>query len=252
MILLLDNYDSFVHNLARYVRRLGCDTKVVRSDEIDPAGCEALSPSAVILSPGPRGPFQAGCSVELVRTLSPHIPILGVCLGHQAIAAAFGGDIVQCGLRHGLPSQVTHDGDGLFRDLPSPLTVGRYHSLAVDESTLPAELQVCARSEDDGVVMGMRHRQRPVFGVQFHPESVLTDHGLTMLRNFVAMCREPGASIPIRVGSTRFDSSHSGCARTAVRESDPSSSSQCRNRTPGESVLHDPSHRDPARGEYAS
>ncbi|MGI9470556.1 MAG: anthranilate synthase component II [Rubripirellula sp.] len=228
MILLLDNYDSFVHNLARYVRRLGCRTRVVRSDQMSTQACEALSPSAVILSPGPRRPENAGCSVELVRHLSSHVPILGVCLGHQAIAAAFGGSIRQCGPRHGLPSRITHDGAGLFEGLPSPFTVGRYHSLAVDESALPDELQVTARSDDDGVIMGLRHRTRPVYGVQFHPESVLTDHGLTVLRNFIALTR----------GKNRLDRAHPNGLRDGTIAS--------------ETLQAESAHRDPARGEFAS
>ncbi len=188
MILLLDNYDSFVHNLARYFRRLGCATHVVRSDEIDAASCIRLAPDAVVISPGPKGPRETGCSIELVRRLPVRTPVLGVCLGHQAIAVAFGGEVVRCGPRHGMSSLVTHDGSDLFAGLASPLQVGRYHSLAVDAERLPAELRVNARSED-GIVMGIRHRTRPVFGVQFHPESVLTDDGLELLRNFVGLTR---------------------------------------------------------------
>lgn len=186
MILLLDNYDSFVHNLARYFRRLGCLTKVIRSDQIDVVGCESLAPDAVVISPGPRRPADAGCSVEVVRHLSPRIPILGVCLGHQAIGVAFGGTVIRCGPMHGMSGGVHHDADGIFAGCPSPLRVGRYHSLAVDPDRLPAELEVTA-SSGDGVIMGLRHRTRPVFGVQFHPESVLTDDGLAVLRNFVSI-----------------------------------------------------------------
>ena len=186
MILLLDNYDSFVHNLARYFRRLGCPTKVIRSDQIDVASCESLAPDAVVISPGPRRPRDAGCSVEVVQRLSPRIPILGVCLGHQAIGVAFGGVVMRCGPMHGMSSMINHDSKGVFAGCHSPLSVGRYHSLAVDPSRLPSELEVTATS-DDGVIMGLRHRSRPVFGVQFHPESVLTEDGLTILQNFVAI-----------------------------------------------------------------
>ncbi len=190
MILLLDNYDSFVHNLARYFRRLGCATHVVRSDEIDAATCLRLAPDAVVISPGPKGPRETGCSIELLHRLPVHTPVLGVCLGHQAIAVAFGGEVVRCGPRHGMSSWVTHDGSDLFAGLPSPMRVGRYHSLAVDAQRLPAELRVTART-DDGIVMGIRHHTRPVFGVQFHPESVLTDGGLELLRNFLDLTRPP-------------------------------------------------------------
>lgn len=185
MILLLDNYDSFVHNLARYVRQLGCPTRVIRSDRIDVAGCERLAPDGVVISPGPRHPDEAGCSVDVVRHLAPHIPILGVCLGHQAIGVAFGAKVSPCGPTHGIASQVRHDGKGLFAGLPSPIMVGRYHSLAVDPPSPGSPLEVTATS-DDGVIMGLRHRFRPVFGLQFHPESVLTDGGSEMLRNFIA------------------------------------------------------------------
>ncbi|MFK8112702.1 MAG: aminodeoxychorismate/anthranilate synthase component II [Rubripirellula sp.] len=186
MILLLDNYDSFVHNLARYFRQLGCDTKVVRSDRIDAAGCDKLAPDAIVISPGPRRPEDAGCSVEVIRCLSERVPMLGVCLGHQAIAVAFGGSVVQCGPMHGMASSITHDGQGVFAACSSPMQVGRYHSLAVAPSDLPEQIVVTAKS-DDGTIMGLRHRTRPVFGVQFHPESVLSDQGLLLLRNFVAM-----------------------------------------------------------------
>lgn len=190
MILLLDNYDSFVHNLARYFRRLGCPTRVIRSDQIDAAACQRLAPDAVVISPGPKGPMDTGCSIELLHQLSPRIPVLGVCLGHQTIAVAYGGSVVRCGPRHGMSSLVSHEGTDLYAGLPSPMKVGRYHSLAVDPETLPSELQITALSED-GVVMGLRHRFRPVFGVQFHPESVLTEHGLTLLNNFVNITRQP-------------------------------------------------------------
>ncbi len=188
MILLLDNYDSFVHNLARYFRRLGCQTTVIRSDQIDVAGCAALSPSAIVISPGPRRPYEAGCSVEVVQRISPEIPILGVCLGHQAIGVAFGGAVIRCQPMHGISGNIRHDGKGLFAGCPSPMQVGRYHSLAVDHDHLPSELEVTAQDED-GLIMGLRHRSRPIFGVQFHPESVLTDGGLEMLDNFVAITR---------------------------------------------------------------
>jgi anthranilate synthase/aminodeoxychorismate synthase-like glutamine amidotransferase len=186
VFLLLDNYDSFVHNLARYFRRLHCDTRVVRSDRIDVQQCRRLQPQAIVISPGPKRPEQAGCSVDVVRELSQHIPVLGVCLGHQAIGVAFGGLVLRCGPVHGTASRISHNGEGLFRDCPSPMRVARYHSLAIDPDHLPAELEVTARTED-GVIMAVRHRQRPVYGVQFHPESVLTDHGLKTVSNFVSI-----------------------------------------------------------------
>ncbi len=194
MILLLDNYDSFVHNLARYFRRLGCATEVIRSDRIDAAGCASLKPDAIVLSPGPRRPADAGCSVDVVRMLSQSTPILGVCLGHQAIGVAFGGVVIRCGPMHGMSSTITHCGSGIFNDCDSPLRVGRYHSLAVDQTRLPEELEVTAVG-DDGMIMAMQHRTRPVHGVQFHPESVLTDDGLKILGNFVALSRRGDAEL---------------------------------------------------------
>jgi anthranilate synthase/aminodeoxychorismate synthase-like glutamine amidotransferase len=194
MILLIDNYDSFVHNLARYVRRLGTDSHVVRNDAIDAAGIRALRPCAVIISPGPCAPAQAGCSMDVIRTLRDEVPILGICLGHQAIGEALGGRVVRSAPVHGRTARVTHDGAGVFAGLPSPLTVCRYHSLCVDEASLPSDLRVTARSED-GVVMGLQHATRPIFGVQFHPESILTDGGYPMLANFFSAAgltpREP-------------------------------------------------------------
>lgn len=188
VILLLDNYDSFVHNLARYFRQLGCQTRVIRSDQIDAAGCAALAPSAIVLSPGPRRPQDAGCSVEVIQQMSAEIPILGVCLGHQAIGVAFGASIICCEPMHGIASSITHDGKGVFAGCSSPLQVGRYHSLAVDQHRLPSELEVTAR-DSSGLIMGLRHRWRPVFGVQFHPESVLTESGSEIVDNFVAITR---------------------------------------------------------------
>ena len=185
MILLIDNYDSFVHNLARYVTRLGCDAHVVRNDAIDAAGVRKLNPCAVILSPGPCAPQQAGCSLDVVRQLHGEVPMLGICLGHQAIAEALGARIVRSPEPvHGRSCPIEHDQSKLFKGLPSPLTVGRYHSLCVDESTLPPSLRVTARS-DDGVIMAFEHADRPLYGVQFHPESVLTEGGFTILANFL-------------------------------------------------------------------
>jgi anthranilate synthase/aminodeoxychorismate synthase-like glutamine amidotransferase len=187
VILLIDNYDSFVHNLARYFRRLGHETRLVRNDAITADEALALAPSAVVLSPGPCTPSEAGCSMELVRQVAGYVPVLGVCLGHQAIGAAFGGRIVRAvEPMHGRTSVIRHRADGIFRGLPNPLTVGRYHSLVVEESSLPEELEVTAWSAD-GAVMGLAHRDLPVFGVQFHPESVLTEGGFAMLANFLRL-----------------------------------------------------------------
>lgn len=185
MILLIDNYDSFVHNLARYFQRLGHPTRVIRNDETDPSHIRRLRPAAVVISPGPCAPRQAGCSVEVVRQLAGEVPVLGVCLGHQAIAEAFGGRIVRAPVpMHGRTSPVVHDGRGVFEGLPQPLTVARYHSLAVEEASLPDCLEVSARAEPN-VVMAVRHRALPIVGLQFHPESVLTDHGYRLLANFL-------------------------------------------------------------------
>ncbi|TWU07937.1 anthranilate synthase component II [Stieleria varia] len=202
MILLLDNYDSFVHNLARYLRRLGCQTEVIRSDQIDSQAAFALQPDGIVISPGPHGPADAGCSVSVVVDAPADLPILGVCLGHQSIAAAFGGRIIRCEPMHGLASTIEHDGEGVFAQCQSPMRVGRYHSLAIDPRDVPGELIVTARSTDDDVIMGVRHKTRPVFGVQFHPESVLTDDGLAVLDNFVDITRRSATheSTPSQLG----------------------------------------------------
>ncbi|MFO1096633.1 MAG: aminodeoxychorismate/anthranilate synthase component II, partial [Planctomycetaceae bacterium] len=176
---------SFVHNLARYVEELGCETRVMRSDAVSVADIERLAPDAIILSPGPCTPNEAGVCQEAVRELSARIPILGVCLGHQAIAAALGGDVVRAPEPvHGRTSSILHDGTGLFTGLPNPLRATRYHSLIVPAASLPPELVVTART-DDGLVMALAHRTRPVFGVQFHPESILTQSGHRLLANFL-------------------------------------------------------------------
>lgn len=191
MILLIDNYDSFVHNLARYFRRLGQETQVVRNDAIDVHNVRQLRPDAIVLSPGPCTPQEAGCSVALVRELAGAVPLLGVCLGHQALAAAWGGRIVRAPEpMHGRTSPVLHEGRGLFRGLPSPLTAGRYHSLVAEVATLPACLAVSARTAD-GIIMALEHREFPVFGLQFHPESVLTSHGYRLLANFLELAGSP-------------------------------------------------------------
>ncbi len=185
MILLIDNYDSFVHNLARYLRQLGQTTRVVRNDAIGPEDVGRISPQAIVLSPGPCTPRTAGCSMELVRRFHEHIPILGVCLGHQAIAAAFGARIIRAPEpMHGRTSSVVHDGRGVFEGLPNPLEACRYHSLVVEPTDVPTCLEVSGWTNEK-VVMAFRHRKYPVVGLQFHPESVLTEHGYALLAGFL-------------------------------------------------------------------
>ncbi len=188
MILLLDNYDSFTWNLAQAIGVLGAEVRVVRNDAVTPAAIEAARPDALIISPGPKTPAEAGVSVEAVERLSGTVPILGVCLGHQAIAAAFGGQVVP-GPRvmHGKVSRVYHSGADLFEGIPSPFEATRYHSLVVRRETLPKELEVVAWTDerDDGVVQGIRHREHETWGVQFHPESVCTEVGPRILRNML-------------------------------------------------------------------
>lgn len=185
MILLLDNYDSFVWNLARYVRELGREPQVVRNDAITLNEVAALAPSHIIISPGPCTPAEAGISVDVIRRFGPSIPIFGVCLGHQAIGAAYGGGVVRA-LRpmHGKTSDILHDGTGLFAGLSNPFRATRYHSLVIERSSLPAELRVTATAED-GEIMAVRHREHPVVGTQFHPESVLTEGGHVIVERFL-------------------------------------------------------------------
>ncbi len=191
MILLIDNYDSFVYNLARYFELLGQPTRVVRNTDIQAAGVRAARPDAVVLSPGPCAPRQAGCSVDVVATLHRELPILGVCLGHQAIAEALGARIVRATEPvHGRTARIWHDGQGIFAGLPNPLTGCRYHSLVIEEASLPECLQVCARTAD-GIIMAIRHRQFPVVGVQFHPESILTEAGFALLAGFLRLAGLP-------------------------------------------------------------
>jgi anthranilate synthase/aminodeoxychorismate synthase-like glutamine amidotransferase len=191
MVFVLDNYDSFTYNLAQYLGELGEEVIVRRNDQISVEEIEAMHPARIVLSPGPCTPQEAGISIELIRHFVGKLPILGVCLGHQAIGAAFGGNIVRArNLMHGKTSQVEHDGRTIFRGVPSPITCTRYHSLIVEESTLPPELEVTARTtERDGsvVIMGVRHRHAPVEGVQFHPESVLTQSGKQIVENFLKL-----------------------------------------------------------------
>jgi anthranilate synthase/aminodeoxychorismate synthase-like glutamine amidotransferase len=192
MVFVLDNYDSFTYNLVQYLGELGAEVEVHRNDELTVGEVEALHPDRILLSPGPCTPSEAGILVPLIRHMAGKVPIFGVCLGHQAIGAAFGGQVVHARhLMHGKTSPVEHDGKGIFAGLDSPLTCTRYHSLIVDEKSLPAVLMVTARTpETDGrgsVIMGLRHRTLPIEGVQFHPESVLTEGGHQMIRNFLNM-----------------------------------------------------------------
>lgn len=205
MILLIDNYDSFVYNLARYFQRLGQTTRVVRNTAIDTAGVRALEPEAIVLSPGPCTPRQAGCSLELVRELHVELPILGVCLGHQAIAEALGGRVVRAREPvHGRSAKIRHDGRGVFAGLPEGITGCRYHSLVVEEASLPPCLEVSARLED-GTVMALRHHELPVVGLQFHPESILTDVGYPLLAAFLRLAGLPVPAEVPTIDSERKD-----------------------------------------------
>jgi anthranilate synthase component 2 len=185
MILMLDNYDSFVYNLARYVRELGETPAVHRNDTLTVEDVAAMAPSHIIISPGPCSPSEAGISTDVVRRLGATIPILGVCLGHQCIGAAYGGEIVRAGQpMHGKTSMIHHRGEGIFRGLPAPFRATRYHSLVIAPASVPDELEVTATSED-GEIMAVQHRRHPVHGVQFHPESVLTEHGYRLVDHFL-------------------------------------------------------------------
>jgi anthranilate synthase/aminodeoxychorismate synthase-like glutamine amidotransferase len=187
MILVIDNYDSFVHNLARYFRRLGCETRVVRNDDIDVEKIKELSPSAIVISPGPCTPNEAGCSLAVVSELYKSTPILGVCLGHQAIIQALGGTVIRGAQPvHGRSSQLTHDGSRMFTGISETFSAGRYHSLVGDTKDLPNSLRVTART-DDGVIMAIEHNDHPVIGLQFHPESIMTDCGYQLIANFLTL-----------------------------------------------------------------
>lgn len=204
-VLVVDNYDSFVFNLVQYLAQLGADVVVRRNDEVTVAGVDELDVDGVLLSPGPGRPEDAGVCVELIRARGESVPILGVCLGHQAIAVAYGGSVVRAPeLLHGKVSDVTHDGAGVLRGLPDPFVATRYHSLAVDPETMPAELDVTARSTS-GVMMGLRHRDFPVEGVQFHPESVLTQGGHQLLANWLSVCGDATAADRVPVLSAALD-----------------------------------------------
>jgi len=191
MILILDNYDSFTYNLVQYVAELGERVEVRRNDEVTVREVETMKADRVIISPGPCTPGEAGISIDLIRAMAGKVPVLGVCLGHQAIGEAFGGKVVRAkNLMHGKTSQVKHDGETIFAGIPNPMTATRYHSLVVEEKSLPAELEVTARTQDaDGtsVIMGLRHREYPIEGVQFHPESILTEDGKKLISNFLRL-----------------------------------------------------------------
>ena len=188
MVLVIDNYDSFTYNLVQYLGELGAQVVVRRNDQTSVGEVSDLSPERILISPGPGRPEDAGVTIAIVRELGGHVPILGVCLGHQAIGTAFGGQVVRARRpMHGKTSPIEHDGTGVMRGLGSPFTACRYHSLVVADEQWPAQLAVTARACDDGAVMGLRHRDRPIHGVQFHPESILTESGRQILRNFLAM-----------------------------------------------------------------
>jgi anthranilate synthase component II len=185
MLLMIDNYDSFTFNLVQYFGELGEHVHTVRNDQVDVAGMVALKPARIVFSPGPCTPAEAGVCVDAIRHFAGRVPMLGVCLGHQSIGAALGGRIIRAAVpMHGKTSRVEHDGQGVFEALPQNFTVVRYHSLVIERATLPADLLVTATS-NDGEIMGVRHRNLPIEGVQFHPESILSEHGHAMLRNFL-------------------------------------------------------------------
>jgi len=187
MILVIDNYDSFTYNLVQYLGQLGQDIVVKRNDEIDIAGIEQLAPDHIMISPGPCSPNEAGISLQVIERFKGVIPIIGICLGHQSIGQAFGGEVVRAEqLMHGKTSQILHDGKSLFEGLPSPFTATRYHSLIVRRETLPDCLEITAETEA-GEIMGLRHKQYPIEGLQFHPESIITEYGLRMLENFLKL-----------------------------------------------------------------
>jgi anthranilate synthase/aminodeoxychorismate synthase-like glutamine amidotransferase len=185
VILMIDNYDSFTYNLVQYLGILGADVKVRRNDQVTLEEIETMAPERLVISPGPGVPQTSGIIVPLIQRFYQQVPILGVCLGHQAVAVALGGKVVRAGrLMHGKVSEIHHDGQGVFHDVPDPFTATRYHSLAVEEGTLPSSLEITARAED-GEIMGVRHKDYPVHGIQFHPESILTEEGMRILENFL-------------------------------------------------------------------
>ncbi len=186
MILVIDNYDSFTYNLVQYLGELGTEPFVRRNNEITLGEIATLKPERIVISPGPGRPEQAGITLDVIKTFGPTIPLLGVCLGHQAIGMAFGGSVVRATApMHGKTSTISHDGRGVFAGIASPFIVGRYHSLVVQKAGLPTALEISAQTEDDGTIMALRHREFPIHGVQFHPESILTREGQHLLRNFL-------------------------------------------------------------------
>jgi anthranilate synthase/aminodeoxychorismate synthase-like glutamine amidotransferase len=186
MILVIDNYDSFTYNLVQYLGELGSEVRVVRNDAASIESISALQPARIVISPGPGRPEHAGITMDVIRQLGSSIPILGVCLGHQAIGAVFGGTVVRASTpMHGKTSTIEHDGRGVFAGIDGPFVASRYHSLVVSDDGLPSELEVTARTREDRTIMGLRHRERPIHGVQFHPESILTGEGMRLLRNFL-------------------------------------------------------------------
>jgi anthranilate synthase/aminodeoxychorismate synthase-like glutamine amidotransferase len=188
MLLVIDNYDSFTYNLVQYLGELGADIRVYRNNEITVDGVEALKPDRIVISPGPGRPEDAGITPEVIRRLGLRTPILGVCLGHQAIGVVYGGTVCRATApMHGKTSTVVHDGRGVFNGITEPFQAGRYHSLVISGADVPADLEVAARTQDDGIIMAVRHRTHPVHGVQFHPESVLTDEGRRILQNFLEL-----------------------------------------------------------------
>ena len=199
MLLMIDNYDSFTYNLVQYLGELGEEVRVERNDAIDIAQIERLAPQRIVISPGPCSPNEAGISTDLVRRYGPTIPILGVCLGHQCIGAAYGGDIVRAGRpRHGRTSPIVHDGSSVFAGLPSPLYAARYHSLVIARSSVPGSLRVIASAADDNEIMAVAHRDHAVVGVQFHPESAASQYGYAMLDRFLCGEHARGGALPPR------------------------------------------------------
>ena len=191
MIFMLDNYDSFTFNLVQYLQMLGADVVVRRNDEVTVSEISDMKPDAIVVSPGPCTPDEAGISVDLIREMSGKCPLLGVCLGHQSITQAFGGTVVRAArIMHGKTSMVRHDDTDIFQGLSNPFTATRYHSLVAERETLPPVLRITAESEDDGEIMGLQHIEHPTWGVQFHPESVLTTEGMELMRNFVRLASE--------------------------------------------------------------
>ena len=196
MILIIDNYDSFTFNLVQYFRMLGAEVHTYRNDAISLSGIEELAPAGIVISPGPGHPSESGVSLDIIKTLSGRIPILGVCLGHQAIAHVFGGEVVRAAkIMHGKTSRIRGDGKGLFHGVDGPFEAMRYHSLVAKKETLPKELIVTAESEDDHEIMGLRHKEFPLEGIQFHPESIMTIIGKRLLRNFLEITCKQGVAL---------------------------------------------------------